>query len=182
MRVTIHEEVHPPRLRVGAIETATGPRTQQTTEIHGSEGEITGLLAEMGFLPTDEQIDAAFGALEEKKNEALEYVAANKFIPDGRVSSTARRGSKWWNKVRVGDVVDLTITETKAVFGQAVIVAIELLPLLAVLDNADHNHVAFEFPDQNPREKLVDALTRAYGQNLEYDEAFTVLHILPLNN
>lgn len=114
--------------------------------------------------------------------EALLYIGANSDVPFGRVSSTARRGDKWFNKVAIGDLVNLQVTETGETFGQAVIVEKELLPLADVLDNADHNHVAFKNVDKHiaSAQALYAALRDCYGSDLNALEPFTVLHIIPI--
>lgn len=116
----------------------------------------------------------------------LLYVRANNNVPRGRVSSTARRGSKWWDQAAVGDVLQMRNTEDKEPLGRAVVVAKELVTLADVLENADHNHVAFT--DFRVLQKKVDAgvvlaeaLGRAYGADMLPSEPFTILHILPLN-
>lgn len=113
--------------------------------------------------------------------EALLYISANSDVPFGRVSSTARRGDKWFNKVGIGDLVNLQITGGET-FGQAVIVEKELLPLGVVLENADHNHVAFTRVDKHSSaaHALYSALRDCYGDDLNALELFTVLHICPI--
>lgn len=111
----------------------------------------------------------------------LFYVAGNAFVPTGRVSSTARRGCKWYRDAKVGDAFNLKVTESKESFGIAVLVHKELVTFRDVLVNADHNHTAF-----NPKYKAVglpaDAalfaeLRSAYGE-CSLGEEFTVLHII----
>lgn len=117
----------------------------------------------------------------------LLYVHGNDFIPPGRVSSTARLGDKWFHQVDVGDCVRTCAhppgapTDLTSI-GYALIVAKEFLPLDDVLDNANHNHVAFSSEvnkHASPRALLEVALFRAYG-DCERSEYFTVLHILPI--
>lgn len=115
---------------------------------------------------------------------SLLYLADNTFVPTYRVTSTARLGQKWNQQVDIGDIVDLKVTETGESFGKAVIVGKELLNYSDVLDNADHNHVAFS----DKVNKHVSAsvaldgeLRAAYGNGFSSSAVFTVLHILRLN-
>lgn len=114
--------------------------------------------------------------------QKLYYISENGEVPTGQVSSTARRGDKWFNQVEVGDVVALTVTETDKEFGEAAIVLKELATYADVLNNADHNSVAFyNYGDgATAAEKLDRALKAAYGPDLKPDDLFTILHILPL--
>lgn len=114
----------------------------------------------------------------------LLYLADNKFVPTYRVTSTARLGQKWNHQVDIGDLVDLTITETNESFGKAVIVGKELLNYNEVLENADHNHVAFSDKVDGCHTAagvLNDELRAAYGNEFSSSAVFTVLHILRLN-
>lgn len=118
----------------------------------------------------------------------LEYIPDNTTIPRGRVSSTARRGQKWWNLVAVGDVVLMANAVSGDPLGKAVIVAKELVTLEAAIENADHNHTAYNEAKlaaagggkDAASKVLLAELQAAYG-DLRMDEPFTVLHILPLN-
>lgn len=115
--------------------------------------------------------------------QKLYYISENGEVPTGHVSSTARRGDKWFNQVEAGDVVAMTVTETDKEFGEAVIVLTELATYADVLNNADHNHVAFhDYGDgETAAEKLDRALKAAYGSDIQPGDLFTILHILPLN-
>lgn len=114
--------------------------------------------------------------------QKLYYIEQNREIPHRRVSSTARKGTKWDNLVQVGDEVELVITGTEEAFGRAVIVMKEVMPYSDVLENAQHNHVAFEsgVGRSGAAGALVAALEASYGVN-DADDTFTVLHILPIN-
>ena len=207
MRVQFHEQVGGE-----AIGDIVAPTESLTTEICGKPVEVAMLACLLGFTPPPPprieivhnidivlpvgDLDAAFGpvpgsaeaeadAVREERvtHEQLLYLLDNSYIPPGRVSSTARKGSKWFTKVGVGDVVDLVATETGKKFGEAVIVAKEFLDLDAVLDNAGHNHVAFGDKvnkHTSARHALEGELASAYGP-LNLDDSYTVLHILPLN-
>lgn len=128
----------------------------------------------------------------------LLYVQGNTFIPWGVTTSTARLGDKWAKQVDVGELVRLREVsggtpgnpEHTETFGYALVVAKESnLTIVDVLDNADHNHVAFEPPlkpgehrvdAMQARLRLWDALRRAYGVGPFHDATtrWTVLHIL----
>lgn len=117
----------------------------------------------------------------------LYYIEANRDIPHGVVTSTARKGTKWNEQVKIGDVVELAITGTEESLGRAVVVLTEQTDFREVLNNARHNHVAFnqdgsaiDAPVSVVRRKLYDALTEAYG-DITHEDKFTILHILPLN-
>jgi hypothetical protein len=110
----------------------------------------------------------------------LFYVAGNAFVPEGRVSSTARRGDKWMNQVNVGEMVNLKVTETGESFGVAVVVEKELVDFVDAIENASHNHTAFNPKNTSlhPSTALYRELTEAYGDDLKADEPFTILHII----
>ena len=116
----------------------------------------------------------------------LRYLKDNSYIPLGLVSSTARKGRKWFDRVKVGDRVNLVTTEDERKFGEAVVVAKELTTYEAVLENADHNHVAHEPKEVDPFASLSastaldEELTSAYG-DIDVDDVFTILHIIPVN-
>lgn len=109
----------------------------------------------------------------------LQYIKANKDIPRGVVTSTARRGTKWYEQVSVGEVVSAVVTETGEEICKAVIVCKERTDFRGVIENAGHNHVGHGYGTQYSRSALMKALTAAYG-DLGDDDVFTVLHILPL--
>lgn len=109
----------------------------------------------------------------------LFYVAGNAFVPTGVVTSTARRGAKWYNQAQVGDVLNLRITESEDSFGAAVVVAKELVTFADAIENSDHNHVADnpKYASWDKRTALWTELTSAYGI-CKPDEEFTLLHIV----
>lgn len=114
----------------------------------------------------------------------LKFIQLNAFVPLGRVASTARRGRGWFDRVNKGDVVNLVVAETGDCFGRAVVVEKELVKLCDVLANADHNTAAFRpiyASSTPPDSKVVYELKMAYGDGLNKNEAFTILHLLPLN-
>jgi hypothetical protein len=120
---------------------------------------------------------------QEGKMQKLYYIENNAFVPVGVVSSSARRGTKWDGLVKVGDRVALTITETGEKFGEAVIVHKEVVRYVDVLDNAATNHVAFnlETAGKAAGDELEATLCAAYGHDIAWDEAFTVLHLVVIN-
>lgn len=110
----------------------------------------------------------------------IEYIEANADVPRQVVTSTARRGPKWFESgLEAGDVIELAITETGKVFSRAVVVEIEMGPLWEVLENAHHNHVGHLAPEGHAPYLLLGELTAAYG-SVNLDEPFTVIHILRL--
>lgn len=180
MRVTFYEETGGES--VGDI---SAPTDSLTTEICGKLTEVAMVASLLGFVPQAKPVLGIEGeAVLGNDHEDLLYLADNNDIPAGRVSSTARKGLKWSELVQVGDVVDLRTTEDGEKFGEAAIVAVEVLSLVDVLDNADHNHVAFGSKvaaGVSARSVLIDELYAAYGP-LSLLDTYTVLHILPLNN
>lgn len=108
----------------------------------------------------------------------LLYLRQNNNVPRNRVTSTARKGSKWFDGTSIGDVVMMRNTEDHEPLGKAAIVAKEFIEYQDVIANADHNHVGVKGVDNGPA--LAAALTAAYGESAP-TEKFTVLHILPLN-
>lgn len=110
----------------------------------------------------------------------LYYVAPNAFVPEGEVSSSARRGRKWFDLVNEGDMLNLCITESDESFGVAVVVAKELLPYRDVIDEAIHNHVASnpKWEGIPPEHALAVELQAAYGSDIDPREDFTVLHLI----
>lgn len=113
----------------------------------------------------------------------LFYIPSNAFVPLGKVTSTARRGRKWFDAVEVGDTVNLCITEVGTSFGLAIVVAKELTTYEDAINEASHNHCAFnpkyDHARFGPQGILAAELCAAYG-NVDNDEAFTILHIVVL--
>jgi hypothetical protein len=111
----------------------------------------------------------------------LESLRGN--MPRGQVTSTARKGTKWYERVTTGDLLDLVVTETDKPFGRAVVIGAMVVPLSEVLDKPQANH---SFVDaivlrQNPADHLRKGLEKAYGKLSERD-LFTVLHFLVVND
>jgi hypothetical protein len=202
MRVVISEIIDPPVQKIGLVQGGE-PRFTSITDVAGDIDDVAELLDILGHTPDVESFTnvrvgddplGLFRGLSEGgfttvakddradlvTRERLEYLPANSVIPNGVVSSTARKGGKWLNKVDVGDVVDLVMTGSGEVFGQAAIVCVEYLPLRDVIENAAHNHVGHNNEGRNGRVLLLQALEAAYGA-LDPNDKFTVLHILPLN-
>lgn len=120
------------------------------------------------------------------KND-LQFIKANATIPHGAIFSTARRGDKWWQQAKIGDVMNCVITESGQHFAQAVVVDKRLDTFGKVVANciADNNHAL-----PHDRSKLSDAeasaalergLKAAYGADLTPTEPFTVLKLVALN-
>lgn len=192
MRVVFHEEIT--GAEVGGL---VAPTESLTTELCGKPEEVAMLSSFLGFTPppppppplsiVEIKFDVPSISADYEDDDAnldLLYLRSNYGIPTGRVSSTARRGDKWYNQVDVGDIVNLRTTEDGDKIGEAVIVQKELVTLKDVLDNADHNHVAFSEEVNKhvgPAMALAGQLQAAYGTDLKLTETFSVLHILPLN-
>lgn len=102
-------------------------------------------------------------------------------IPQHVVTSTARRGLDWDDKVKLGDVVAVyTVGHPDKPVGHSVVVAKQKLELQDVLDSSDSSTVGYG-TGRKQRPALYDTLVRAYGEVADFD-IFTVLHLLPLNN
>lgn len=120
-----------------------------------------------------------------KTETRMDYISANAFIPRGLVSSTARRGSKWFDTLRVGDVVRCMITGTPTTICRAVVTDLALTTFEAVLDSATDNHVAFgrspgDISVTQVRANLDHALRAAYGNALRPDAVFSKVFLLRL--
>lgn len=70
--------------------------------------------------------------------QTLYYIQQNADVPQRRVTSTARRGVKWFNLVSVGDRIALTVKETDEKFGEAVVVLKEVAQYVENGDTALH--------------------------------------------
>lgn len=111
------------------------------------------------------------------------YLAANADIPRGVVTSTARRGRKWFDLCRAGDTLLLKTTESGNLLGRAVVTHCELRPLDEVLARAELNHVGqVPLPPQfkSVSERLAHDLTSAYGP-MNMSELFTVVSYIVIN-
>lgn len=115
------------------------------------------------------------------------YVEANKRIPTGVVSSSARKGRKWFDDLMVGEVFRCVNKDTGDLITRAVCVRKELLPYRDVILTAYDNHVAWENPELRTytpavmhSRRLQEALQAAYGSNICEDEPFSKIHLLPL--
>jgi hypothetical protein len=72
----------------------------------------------------------------------MEFILPNTNIPYGRVTSTARRGRKWFDLATAGDRLRFRFTETGEIFGRAAVVKVELVTLAEVFERATENHAA----------------------------------------
>jgi len=117
----------------------------------------------------------------------LQFVPGNDEFPaSGVLTSTARRGDKWFNKAKPGELLDLMLVkndENVRRLGQAVVIGVELTSLEAILEDAASNHAIqaadFNLSPSEKRKLLADALERAYGP-LESTEVFTKLSFMIL--
>lgn len=109
------------------------------------------------------------------------YLESNSDIPRNVVTSTARKGRKWFDKVKPGDLLELRTTEGGRVLGTAAVVVVERATYLDVLMRADENHTG-QRPGllADPRDVLADELTAAYGAINPTDE-FSMVHFVVLN-
>jgi hypothetical protein len=118
----------------------------------------------------------------------LKFISANAdaaIVAPG-IKSTARKGDKWFNDVKEGDIVNLMITENSKVFGRAVILGKRLDTFANVCTNAleDKNHGVIGLDTNDPARAasaLASDLQAAYGE-LAADEPFTVLSFHMVNN
>jgi hypothetical protein len=93
----------------------------------------------------------------------LLFLKENAHIPHNVVTSTARKGRKWFDQAKVGDVLMFRTTEDKALFGAGVVVRRELVRWSELLDRHQENH------DGRGRQPLERALRAAYGDGCEND-------------
>lgn len=116
----------------------------------------------------------------------LLYIKANAVVPEGVISSTARRGVKWSEQAKAGDVVHLKVLESQVVFGQAAITKVEVMSYSDVIANARSNHVLWKAgsTDENVAHVLAADLKAAYDPDdknpIKADEPFTVLSLIPI--
>jgi hypothetical protein len=114
----------------------------------------------------------------------LRFLARNKSVPRGQITTTARRGVKWYDRAAVGDRLDLIETESGEKFGEAVCVGAQVVPLHEVIAKVQISH---SYPEmvrsgKNPHLHLRESLVAAYGGDLRDRDLFTVLHFLVLND
>lgn len=106
----------------------------------------------------------------------LLFIEANKQIPRGGMSSTARLGQEWFDAVKVGDIIALAVgedgTPTESL-GDALVVKKELVTYKQVLDTS--------YDSGDSKSKLITSLEAVYGADISTGEVFTKLHILPLD-
>ena len=114
----------------------------------------------------------------------LRFLERNKgTMPRLQITSTARKGTKWYENAQTGDLLDLVVTETDKSFGRAVVIGTMVVPLSEVLAKPQINHAFFDalLLKQNPTDHLLKALEGAYGK-LNDRDLFTVLHFLVIND
>jgi hypothetical protein len=72
----------------------------------------------------------------------MSYIPANRDIPYGMVTSTARKGDKWM-KAQPGDTLELYVSDgtEREFLGNAIVTKVELVNYVAVLHRAKENHV-----------------------------------------
>lgn len=95
-------------------------------------------------------------------------------LSPGSVTSTARKGMKWADQAKVGDVVALMHAENRHVFGRAVISKLESSTFADVVARYRENHDTRMTP-----EGLQEALEGAYGK-MDAQEPFTIVGLVVL--
>ncbi len=110
------------------------------------------------------------------------YLKQNADIPSGRVTSTARKGIKWSNFARVGDVLSLRYTEGNEEFGKAVVTGVSLMSYEEILDRADENHTGQRplAAGKTARQVLAEELAAAYGPTADSD-VYTQVSFVRIN-
>lgn len=120
-----------------------------------------------------------------QRTHNLLFVPENDRFPDyGIITSTARRGDKWFKQACVGDALHLLTEhpEPAGMFsnGRAIVLDVQLVSLWEVLKRAHENHVIQGHPT-NPQnestraEMLLQSVKMAYGVPLSLAENFTLL-------
>jgi hypothetical protein len=107
------------------------------------------------------------------------YLASNSDVPRGIVTSTARKGRKWFDQAKVGDTLGLRVTEGNRRFGEAVVVKTELVTLAQAIARAAENHTG-----QRPlpagysaSDVLQMELAAAYGKDGQ-NSPYTMVHFV----
>lgn len=113
-------------------------------------------------------------------NKTLLYIDGNQHLKTGVIATTARKGAKWAEQARPGDVLDCRITKTNELFAQVAVVRIQVTDYAGVLNDASDNHATTTNDTRAARLNLEGALTSAYGP-LSPGEVFTKIHFIPLN-
>jgi hypothetical protein len=104
----------------------------------------------------------------------------NASIPFGVVTSTARKGRKWFDIATSGDCLEFAFTETGEVFGAAAVVKTELVTFADIIARATENHIAHAKDTANVKLRLQCDLQSAYGASKDTDE-FSIVHFIRLN-
>ena len=113
----------------------------------------------------------------------LLFLGVNKRIPRGKITSTAREGLKWYDRVRVGDLLNLIETETNERFAQAVCIGVHAMPLGQVIAQAPANHAfdaAIEDGKSPPALYVRKSIAAAYGDHDDRD-IFSVVQFLVIS-
>jgi hypothetical protein len=108
------------------------------------------------------------------------YLASNSDVPRGIVTSTARKGRKWFHQAKVSDTLVLRVTEGNRRFGEAVAVKVELVTLAVVVARAAENHTgqrSLPVPGYSPSEVLQMELAAAYGMDGQ-NAPYTMVHFV----
>jgi hypothetical protein len=119
----------------------------------------------------------------------LLYLKANSDIPRRRITSTARKGRKWFDAVAVGDLLDMRTTERAPYskegepIARGVVIKVELATFSNVIARANENHTGQRpLPEgKTSSEVLYDELQAAYGDSVSTD-VYTMLHFVVIND
>jgi len=109
------------------------------------------------------------------------YIKQNENIPEGMVTSTARKGDKWFDKAKPGDLLELRVYDDGGrwdyLIGMGVVTKVERVSHVECLHRAKENHVCqLPLPEgKRAFEVLEQALLAAYGPS-EPHEPFTMVH------
>lgn len=115
----------------------------------------------------------------------LKYLDENQKPTPGVITTTARKGDKWFKLVKAGDVVNIMIAQSSKVIGRAAVVGVALTDYKTVIERAYDNQVTQRADVKAGALKAEDALAQelkaAYGEPKD-DDVYTVVGLLPLND
>lgn len=101
----------------------------------------------------------------------LQFIAANVGgLEPGSLTTTARKGKRWFNEARVGERVMLMQVPDRKVLGSAVITTLTLTNFKDVVARRAENHQGAE---------VAEALASVYGK-IEDSEPFTIVGLVVL--
>lgn len=118
--------------------------------------------------------------------QTMQFLESNAKLPRGVVFNTVRHGEKWAQQAKVGDVLNLEVTESGHALGHACVVALETFPGLdATCEYAaagNHENIGPETTDTHAGQvaALKSALQRAYPRAADQD-MWTVVTLVCMN-